>query len=207
MSAINHHVRRFRSLDAALKELERFVLNSRHLQDGRPPFAQFGDMRSREMLANWLLCVVANATWENAKLTFCSDPTGGDGIIWDEASGETWPTEHVMVPNLPDQADDAEALILEKVDHKRQGGEPYGSGKTLVVFLNAGAGEWHPNSVARRLPEPLYFATVWVVGLQGVESGEYVYNVTNLDLSAGNVPIFKVRIGQNFDRWHVTRCQ
>lgn len=45
------------------------------------------------------------------------------------------------------------------------------------------------------------------VGLQGVESGEYVYDVTNLDLSDGNVPIFKVRIGQNFDRWHVTRCQ
>ena len=154
MSAINHHVRRFKSLERALKELERFVLNSRHLQDGRPPFAQFGDMRSREMLANWLMCVVANATWENAKLTFCSDPTGGDEMIWDEASGETWPTEHVMVPNLPDQADDAEALILEKVDHKRQGGEPYGSGKTLVVFLNAGAGEWHPNSVARRLLSP-----------------------------------------------------
>ena len=165
------------------------------------------DMRSREMLANWLLCMVANATWENAKLTFCSDPTGGDGILWDEASGETWPTEHVMVPNLPDQADDAETLILEKVDHKRQGGEPYGSGKTLVVFLNAGAGEWHPNSIARRLPEPLYFATVWVVGLGCVENGEYVYNVTNLDVSEGNVPVFKARIGKNFDCWVVIRCQ
>jgi hypothetical protein len=204
MSAINHHVRRFRSLEVALKELEPFVRNGHHLQAGKP-FARFGDMRSREMLANWLLCVVGNATLENVKLTFCSDPS--DGIIWNEASGETWPTEHVMVPNLPDQADDAEALIIEKVDHKRQRGEPYGSGKTLVVFLNAGAGEWHPNSVARRLPEPLYFATVWVVGLHGVENGEYVYNVTNLDLSVRNVPVFKVRIGQNFDRWHVTRCQ
>jgi len=206
MSAINHHVRRFKSLERALKELERFVRNGHHLQTGKP-FAQFGDMRSREMLANWLLCVVGNATLENVKLTFCSDPTGGDGIIWDETSGETWPTEHVMVPHLPDQADDAEALILEKVDHKRQGGEPYGRGKTLVVFLNAVAGEWHPNSVARHLPAPLYFATVWVVGLHGVENGEYVYNATNLDLSIGNVPVFKVRIEQNFDRWHVSQWQ
>src|SRR5882724_6208186 len=118
MSVINHHVWRFKSLERALKELERFVRNGHHLQTGKP-IAQLGDMRSREMLANWLLCVVGNATVESAKLTFCSDPTGGDGIIWDEASGETWRTEHVMVPHLPDQADDAEVLILEKVDHKR----------------------------------------------------------------------------------------
>jgi hypothetical protein len=186
----------------ALKELEPYVRNGHHLQTGRP-ISNFGGMLSREMLANWLLCVVGNATSE-VNLTFC---TGDDGIIWNEASGETWPTEHVMVPHLHGQAHNAEALILEKVDHKRQGGEPYGSGKTLVVFLNAGAGVWHPNSVARRLPTPLYFATVWVVGLHGVENGEYVYNVTNLDLSVGNVPIYKVRIEQNFDRWHVTRRQ
>ncbi len=187
----------------ALKELEPYVRNGHHLQTGRR-ISNFGDMLSREMLANWLLCVVGNATCE-VKLTFS---TGDDGIIWDEASGETWPTEHVMVPHLHGQADNAEALILEKVDHKRRFGEPYGSGKTLVVFLNAGvAGKWHPNTVARRLPEPLYFATVWVVSPHGFESGEYVYNVTNLDLSAGHVPIFKVRIEQNFDRWHVTRSQ
>jgi hypothetical protein len=207
MSTLNHHVRRVESLEGVLKALEPFVRNGHHLQTGRPPFPGFGYMLSREMLANWLLCVVANAKWENAKLTFCSDPTGGDGVIWDQASGETWQTEHVMVPHLPHQADDTEALILEKVDHKRQGGEPYGSGKTLVVFLNAGSGEWHPNAVARRLPEPLYFATVWVVSVHCVESGEYVCDVTNLDLSGGNVPIFKVRIGKNFDRWHVTQCQ
>jgi hypothetical protein len=112
-----------------------------------------------------------------------------------------------MVPNLPDQTDDAQALIQEKVDHKREHGEAYGRGKTLIVFLNGGAGEWHPNTVARRLPEPLHFETVWVVGLGCVENGEYVYNVTNLDVSEGNVPVFKARIGKNFDRWVVTRCQ
>jgi hypothetical protein len=54
-------------------------------------------------------------------------------------------------------------------------------------------GEWHPNTVARRLPEPLHFETVWVVGLGCVENGEYVYNVTNLDVSEGNAPVFKAR--------------
>jgi hypothetical protein len=206
MSAINHNVRRFKSLELALKELEPFVRNGHHLQTGKP-FANFGGMRSREVLANWLLCAVGNATWENVKLTFCSDPTGGDGIIWDQVSGETWPTEHVMVPNLQLQTNDAETLILAMVNRKRKGGEAYGGGKTLVVFLNAEPGVWRPNAVARRLPEPVHFATVWVVGLQGVEDGEYVYNVTNLDLSGGNAPIFKVRIGKDFDQWHVTRSQ
>jgi hypothetical protein len=193
-------------LESALKELEPFVRNGRHLQTGKA-FSQFGDMRSREMLANWLLCVVANAEWKNAKLSFCTDPTGGDGVIWDEASGETWLTEHVMVPDLPNRTKDAESLILEQVEHKRRHGEAYAGGKTLVVFINAGAGEWCPNAVARRLPQPLYFATAWVVGLQTVESGEYIYNVTNLDLSAGSVPIYQVRIKQSFDRWDIARIQ
>jgi hypothetical protein len=68
-------------------------------------------MRSREVLANWLVCVAANAATEG-ELTFCSDPTGGDGIIRDVKTGETWPTEHVMVPGEPG---DAETLILDKV--------------------------------------------------------------------------------------------
>jgi hypothetical protein len=126
MSVVNHHVRRFKSLETALKELQRFVRNGHHLQTGKP-FAQFGDMRSREMLANSLLCVVANATWENAKLTFCSDPTAGDGIIWDEASGETWPTEHVNVntavairAGAPRYGVDADTKVVPMTQKKRR---------------------------------------------------------------------------------------
>ena len=37
-----------------LKELEPFVRNGEHLQTGKP-FKRFGGMRSREILANWLL--------------------------------------------------------------------------------------------------------------------------------------------------------
>jgi hypothetical protein len=35
---------------------------------------------------------------DGVELTFHSDPIGGDGIIRNAATDETWPTEHVMVP-------------------------------------------------------------------------------------------------------------
>lgn len=164
-------------------------------------------MRPREVLANWLICVATNAESEG-KLTFCSDPIGGDGIIYDIATGEIWPTEHLMVPRLrPGQTADVETLILSATDQKRQkGGAAYAAGKTLIVFLEAGAG-WYPNKVARRLPDPLHFATVWVVCLQGVHAGDYLYGVTNLDLTRGNVPTLLVRINRNFDAWEVTRIR
>jgi hypothetical protein len=95
---MKYSVRRFKSLAIALKELEPFIRNGQHLQTGKP-FEKFGDMRSREILANWLLCVAINST-DNRELTFSSDPVGGDGIICDSATGETWSTEHVMVLRL-----------------------------------------------------------------------------------------------------------
>jgi len=204
---MKHEVTQFKNLAVALKELEAFVRNGQHLQTGKP-FDKLGGMRSREVLANWLVCVAANAATEG-ELTFCSDPTGGDGIIRDVKTGETWPTEHVMVPRLRSgETGDAETLILDKVNQKRaKGGVAYAAGKTLIVFLEAGAGVWYPNRVAKRLPDPLLFATVWVVGLQDVKDGEYVYGVTNLDLSAGNVPTLLVRVSRDFGSWQVTRLQ
>jgi hypothetical protein len=193
-------------LAAALKELEPFIRNGEHLQTGKP-FEQFGGMRSREMLANWLVCVVTN--WADGRqLTFSSDPTGGDGIIEDMATGETWLTEHVLVPHLRGgETDDAEALILRAIEEKqRKGGAAYAAGKTLIVFLNAGAGIWYPNRVARQLPKPLHFGAAWAVGLQFVDGGEYVYAVTNLDLSDGDAPAFLVRISKGFDAWKIGRA-
>jgi hypothetical protein len=156
---MKHPGTQFKSLAVALKELEPFVRQGEHLQTGRP-FDKFGGMRSREILANWLVCVATNAATEG-ELTFCSDPTGGDGIICDVKTGETWPTEHVMVPRLrPGEAGDAETLILNAINLKREkGGAAYAEGKTLIVFLEAGAGVWYPNKVAKQLPDPLLFAT------------------------------------------------
>jgi hypothetical protein len=204
---MKYQVTRFRSLAVALKELEPFVRNGEHLQTGRP-FKKFGGMLSREVLANWLLCVAVNAADDRA-LTFSSDPVGGDGIISDGATGDTWPAEHVLVPRLrPGQSTDSEALILNAIKQKRnKGGAAYANGKTLIVFLDAGAGIWLPNKVARQLPEPLHFAAVWVVGLHGLEDGKYIYNVVHLDISAGDAPALRVEVGKDFDTWRVKRVQ
>jgi hypothetical protein len=205
---MKYPVTQFKSLGVALKELEPFIRNGKHLQTGKR-FKKFGGMLSREMLANWLVCVAINAE-DRIELNFSSDPVGGDGIIRNVATGETWPTEHVMVPRLNEgQTGDAEALILNAIQKKRLKGAAYARGKTLIVFLEAGpaAGKWFPNRVARQLPRPLDFATAWVVALKGVEEGEYVYNVTHLDVSEGDAPALLVRIRKEFNAWDVTRIQ
>jgi hypothetical protein len=178
------------------------------LQTGKP-FKNFSDMRSREILANWLICAVQNATYRTERLTFTSDPTGGDGVFHDTETEETWPSEHVMVPYRPtNEGLDAGALILNAVALKqKKGGAAYANGKTLVVFLNAGAGVWYPNRVAKQLPQPLDFGSVWVVGLHGVEAGEYTYNVTLLDVSVGDAPAWRVRLSETFHLWKVERIQ
>jgi hypothetical protein len=208
---MKYPTKRFKCLTVGLKELEPFIRNGKHLQSGRP-FKRFGSMRSREALANLLLCAVDNHQSQSDRLTFTSDPIDGDGIIVDTLTEMSWPTEHVMVPRPRrlGEALDVEALILKAIEDKRKmGGRAYASGKTLVVFLDAGGGPWWPNKVARRLPVPLYFDAVWVVGLQIVEpSGEYVYGVTRLDIArGGNVPAWRVRVAKNFDAWTVEPLQ
>jgi hypothetical protein len=80
-------------------------------------------------------------------------------------------------------------------------------GKTLVVLLEGGRGmPWFPNEVAKALPK-IDFDAVLVVGLQGVEDGEFVYGVTLLDVSEGDAPAWTVRVNKNFDNWTVTRVQ
>ena len=202
-------VTRFKNLRLALKELEPFVRDGGHLKTGKP-FKRFDGLRSRELLANWLLCVVVNSIHETERFTFTSDPFGGDGIIYDNLTGETSPTEHVLVPSVPGAEPAAvEALILKAIGKKHsKGGTAYASGKTLVVFLNAGGGEWYPNKVARQLPAPFHFDAVWVVGLQRVEgTGEYVYAVTRLDLKRGNAPAWRVCIARDFDTWKIAPIQ
>lgn len=194
-----YQVTLFKSLKVALKELEPFIRNGEHLRTGKP-FKKFGDMRSREMLANWLLCAAINAI-DNRELTFSTDPTGGDGIIHDPGTDETWRTEHVIASQLSGKMGGADALILRAIEHKLRRGPNYAVGKTLIVFLEAGAGEWFPNKITQHLPDPLHFAAIWVVGLIGVIEGAYVYNV--VALSDGGAPVLCVRLGKHFDTWTV----
>ena len=79
---MKHPVRRFKSLTVALKELEPFIRDGKHLETGKP-FKRFGGLRSRELLANWLLCAVFNFDCAAPeRLTFTTDPLGGDGILY-----------------------------------------------------------------------------------------------------------------------------
>jgi hypothetical protein len=112
-----------------------------------------------------------------------------------------------MVPRSAGKPGNAETLILDAINLKRAKGSAYAEGKTLVVFLHANAGMWFPNNVARCLPQPLHFAAVCVVGLQGVIEGEYIYSVANLHLDGGDAPTFYVPVSKNFDAWTVTRVQ
>jgi hypothetical protein len=205
---MKYPVKRFRSLRVALKELESFIRHPEHLQTGKP-LKRFGGMLPRELLANWLLCVAVNSNLQAERLTFCSDPVGGDGVIYDTATEETYLTEHTVIPELiGGDAVDIAPLILKAIEQKRhKGGEAYASGKTLVVFQTAKGQNWFPNKVAKQLPDPLYFDAVWVVGLQGVENGGYIYQVTRLDLRRGNAPAWRVRIGKDFDGWEVEPIQ
>jgi hypothetical protein len=206
---MKYPVTRFRSLKLALKELEPFIRNGQHLATGRP-FKQFGAMRSREVLANWLLCAVVNSTEETERVTFSSDPIGGDGIIHDDVSGFAFPTEHVFVPRIGDAtAGNIENLILERIEQKRvKGGAAYASGKTLIVFLDSGGGPWYANKVAKQLPEQLHFDAVWVVGLQEVMADEYIYVVTRVDdLGLGTTPKWRVRLARDFESWTVEPIQ
>jgi hypothetical protein len=78
----------------------------------------------------------------------------------------------------------------------------------LVVFLDAGLGEWHPNKVARELPRG-NFTNVWVVQFSKLgEQGEYIYGVTCVRSENGPpMPIWLVEINPTFEAWKVQQLQ
>jgi hypothetical protein len=197
---MNHQTDFFESLADALKHLEPIFRDDRLISTGKP-LRRLGDMRPREACANWLICAALNEANE-ASLMFSSDPTGGDGVIFDTKTGyEVALTEHVIAGPSGDANVNVEALILRAVEEKRALGESYAAGKTLVVYV-AAKGEWRGNVVAQ-LPNPLFFADVYVVSREGIEAGEYVYGVAFLDVEEGNVPSWRVRIAEDFASWTV----
>jgi hypothetical protein len=191
-----------------LEEMKKFILNGQHLFTGKP-FKNFDDMRSREVLANWLICAAQNSVTGSERFTFSSDPIGGDGIIYDLGEGKPYPTEHVLAPRGPkDNGLSVEDLIIRAIQQKQtKGGAAYASGKTLVVFLEGGDSEWFANRAARLLPQPLLFEAVWVVGLYRSSEADYVYFVTSLDIDDGDAPTQLVHIDLNSISWWVENIQ
>lgn len=199
------NVKRFKSLKICLKELEPFIRNGEHLQTGKP-FKRFGNLRSREILANWLLSVVINFEQKFNRVTLCTDPDGGDGIIYDSKEKTACRTEHILVPRNQKDTVDIELLILDAIEKKQmKGGAAYASGKTLIVFLNVNGGAWFPNKVARKLQNKFDFDGVWIVGLQHFLNGHYIYNATRLNPK--NSPIWQIKIENDFSDWEVNRIQ
>ncbi|HAU0781916.1 TPA: hypothetical protein P5R21_001676 [Legionella pneumophila] len=193
----------FKSLNLCLKELKPFICDGQHLETGKP-FKRFGGLRSREILANWLLCVVAGFEQNHEEFKICTDPQGGDGIIYNQTKKQAWPTEHILVSQR-NKLEQAESLILKQIEKKQnKGGAAYASGKTLIVFLNKQSGEWYPNKLGRSLPH-VDFESVWVVGLQNVIDGQYNYNVTRLD--PNGCPIWRIHINKNFESWKIEKIQ
>lgn len=178
MSA-DYPVKCFKSFADALKALELFVRRGDLLRVGRP-LQNFGGALPREVWANLLICAASNFHVGEDRFELTSDPLGGDGIILDAQSGETFRMEHaIAITPRGATVLDAETEILKAINHKVGRGPDYGKGKSLVVFTDLkGRNEWHANRVAKQLPNPLHFETVWVVAFQKIDNGEYIYAVT-----------------------------
>jgi len=200
------HVRRIRDLDAVLKDLEPHVKAPDFLRKGRP-FGNFG-LLPRELLANLLICLAGNFEDPKNRLTVCTDPLGGDGLVFNQNHGGYMSTEHVFVPAPRDgDLQIVENKILAAVAHKNEKGSRYASGKDLVVFSEA-KGIWHPNNAARRLIGRHSFENVWVVHLENLNGQEYSYCVVWLEVSRGNAaPAWRIRIANDFKAHSVERIQ
>src|SRR5205807_6513946 len=139
-------------------------------------FGNFG-LLPRELLANLLICFVGNFEGPKNRLTVCTDPLGGDGLILNQNHGGYMSTEHVFVPAPRDgDSQSVENKILAAVAHKNKNGPRYASGKDLVVFSEA-TGMWHPNQTSRRLIGSHSFDNVWVAHLESAEGQKYYYIV------------------------------
>ena len=189
-----------------LKNLERHVKAPDFLRRGRP-FRNFG-LLPRELLANLLICFAGNFEDPKNRLTVCTDPLGGDGLIFNQNHGGYMSTEHVFVPSHKGcDSQSVEQKILAAVAHKNYKGARYASRKDLVVFSEA-TGAWHPNQTARMLIGGHGFENVWVVHLESAENQEYSYCVVWLEVSRGNAaPAWRMRIANDFKACTVERIQ
>lgn len=200
---LKYKVTAVRDLRAILKDLESQVRDPRHLRVGRDYPSM--SMRPRELLGNWLLCVIlADATGRN--WTLSDDPTGGDGAMLDRDTGTGFLTEHVFIPPpRPDNKKPVQQQIEEAIAAKAGKGEEYSRGRTLIVFSEA-EGNWFPNRVAKSVDGTHGFDAIWCLGLEGVENGEYIYWITRLEVAAYS-PAWKVRINEDFIDWTITHIQ
>ena len=68
-TTMKYRVARFQEPQRSFEAAEPFIRNGEHLQTGKP-FTRFGGLRSREILANWLLCVALNFAQNGRRRSF-----------------------------------------------------------------------------------------------------------------------------------------
>jgi hypothetical protein len=200
-------VKQFRSMELALSQILPRI-TAQELKTGKP-VAQFGNLRPREILANWLFCAALNSRSgvEGVDLSFTTDPHDGDGIIYDQNNHSARHTEHVYVPPQDaDQTSSVEELVAAAVALKVQKGPPYAKGKTLLVFVDAGGDRvWYSNKAARLVPKN-DFVEVWAISRDKEATYECIYNVSLL-IAEEPTPVFQVRINKKIPKWTVVRTQ
>jgi len=201
-SLMKYQVTAVRDLALILKDLELHIRDPRHLRVGRD-FKKMS-MRPRELLGNWLLCVVLCSV-TGRRWTLSDDPTGGDGAMLDRDAETGFLTEHVFIPPPSDGNDTSvEQQIVEAVARKSKKGSEYARGRTLVVFSEA-VGRWFPNRVGRAIAGNHQFEAVWALGLESAEGGQYSYWVTRLE--PDHAPAWRVVLSKDFDSWTVAPVQ
>jgi hypothetical protein len=201
---VRANVTKIRDLKQVLKDLERHVKAPDFLRKGRE-FKNFA-LRPRELLANILICAAGNFDDPENRLTVCTDPSGGDGLVFSERHGGYMTTEHVFVPTKADDKETVESRILSAIEHEKKKGSSYSSGKDLVIFSEA-KGWWKPNVVARKIAGRHGFETVWVIHLEHAGDAGNSYCVAWLEATHGNAPCWRVLINDDFTDWQVQRVQ
>ena len=206
---VKHHAKGVNlESESLLDDIIRIIKNPEVLYVGRE-LSNF-HLRPREILVNWLICVVGNSEGDAGDWTFAEDPMGGDGLLVDRLTDKAWPTEHVFIrAPEPSNDDSAENLMVKAVEHKQKNGPAYAKGKYLVIFADditdSINGRWHPDKVSERIDGRHDFRSVWAVGLERVEQNEYKYWIVCLDERP--CPIYIVSVDVETAEWSVGRIQ
>jgi len=203
------NVRRFKSMQIALGEMQRYWYRD-HLRTGSE-FDQLNGLRSREIQGNWLIAAALNHDAGCERWSFTSERAGEhgvDGYLYDSTVNCGYPTEHTLALEFGDApTTTTEDRIIGAITKKQMRGRAqYAKGKILVVMVEGGEQIWHPNAVARKLP-PHDFADIWVVAFQRIAEDHRIYAVTNLQFLDQNVPTWLVAISPDFTSWSVKRTQ
>ena len=197
---VNESITQITDFKTVLKDMEPWIKDPRYLRVGRE-LTNF-KLRPREVLANWLICVVGNFYNGNDHMTFADHETGGDdGIILEKTTVIYVSTEHVFIREPKSvTSKTVEDLMVEAVKHKAKKGIPYAQGKHLVIFSEA-IGMWYPKRVGRKIEGIHGCDHVWAVGLETSDETKYIYWVTGF--TRQHSPAWKVFIDFDFTDWRV----